>query len=76
MASLTLSVPDEIKKKMSNFKYINWSEVARGAILEKIEILEKMNRLLAKSELTEEEAIRHGRSLKKKQWYKTKDAFN
>ena len=73
MASLTLSIPDEIKKKMSDFKYINWSEVARTAILEKIEMLEKMNRLLANSELSERETVEHGRRLKRKQWSKTKD---
>lgn len=73
MASLTLSIPDEIKKKMSDFRYINWSEVARAAILEKIEMLEKMNRLLANSEISEKETVEYGRRLKEKQWSKTKD---
>ena len=57
MASLTLSIPNEIKKKMADFKYINWSEIARTAILEKIEVLEKMDRLLTQSRLSEKESI-------------------
>jgi len=65
MASLTLSIPNEIKKKMADFKYINWSEIARTAILEKIEVLEKMDRLLTQSRLSEKESIDYGRRLKK-----------
>jgi len=75
MASLTLSIPNEIKKKMAEFKYINWSEIARAAILEKIEVLEKMDRLLAQSRLNEKETIDYGRRLKKKAWARTEKAL-
>ncbi len=46
MASLTLSIPEELREKMREFPEINWSEVARQAILEKAKLLEKMNRML------------------------------
>ncbi|MFA4888978.1 MAG: hypothetical protein WC628_05345 [Candidatus Omnitrophota bacterium] len=72
MASLTLSVPKELKQKMESFRYINWSEVARAAIINKMLLLEKMNKLLSKSALTEEDAIRYGKIIKKRQWDKTK----
>ena len=75
MASLTLSIPNEIKKKMADFKYINWSEIARTAILEKIEVLEKMDRLLTQSRLSEKETIDYGRRLKKKEWARTERAL-
>ncbi len=32
MPNLTLSVPEELKKQMEEFKEINWSEVARESI--------------------------------------------
>ncbi len=72
MSSLTLSVPAELKEKMECFKYINWSEVARGAILNKITILEKMNKLLSHSALTEQDTLEYGRAVNKRIWKKHK----
>ena len=72
MASLTLAISAEIKQKMYKFKYINWAEVAREAIIDKVRLLEKMNKLLAQSNLTEEDTIKYGRMIKKRQWSKTK----
>lgn len=72
MASLTLSIPTDLKHKMEDFKYINWSAIARQAIINKIELLQKMNQLLSKSTLTEEDTIRIGRLIKKRQWAKSK----
>lgn len=56
MASLTLSIPEELREKMREFPEINWSEVARQAITEKARLLEKMNRLLATEGLDQGEA--------------------
>jgi len=72
MSSLTLSIPAEIRQKMRSFKYINWSAVAREAIINKIELLERMNKLLAKSKLTEKETIEYGRLINKQIWKKHK----
>ena len=72
MASLTLAIPTELKRKMAEFKYINWSEVARHSILSKLQLLERMNKLLSKSTLTEEDTIKYGRMIKKRQWARTK----
>ena len=65
MVSITLSVPEEMKSEMDNHPELNWSEVARQAIREKLKILAKMDKLLADSTLTEEEAISLGRQVKK-----------
>ena len=70
MASLTLSVPTELKQKMASFRYINWSEVARAAIINKLQVLERMNKLLSKSALTQEDTIRYGRVINKRIWKK------
>lgn len=68
MASLTLAIPEELKHKMEHLKYVNWSAVARKAITEKVEILEKMDKLLSKSALTEEDTIKYGRTINKSIW--------
>jgi hypothetical protein len=46
-------VDDDLKKRMENHPEINWSEVTRQAIEEKIEALEVMDELTSESELTE-----------------------
>lgn len=61
MTSLTLSISKELKKKMEQFPEINWSEIARQAIIKRIELLEKMDKILSKSTLTEEDTIRLGK---------------
>jgi len=66
MVSLTLSIPTDLKHKMESFKYINWSAVARSAIINKMQLLEKMNKLLSKSALTEEDTIKIGRQINKR----------
>ena len=72
MASLTLAIPMGLKYEMDEFKYINWSEVARAAIIDKVLLLKKMDKLLSKSTLTEEDTVKYGRLIKKRQWAKTK----
>ena len=66
MVSMTLAIPKELKKEMELYPEINWSVVARAAIQRKIAILREMDKLLAKSELTEEDTIRIGRQINKK----------
>jgi hypothetical protein len=46
-------VDDDLKKRMQKHPEINWSEVTRQAIQEKIETLEVMEELTSESELTE-----------------------
>ena len=38
MTTLTLAIPDEMKKRMDSFPEMNWSEVARQAFMQKIEL--------------------------------------
>jgi len=40
MANITLSLPDDIYKKMKKYSEIKWSEVARKAIVDYIKKLE------------------------------------
>jgi predicted transcriptional regulator len=53
MPSITVNVDDDLKERMDKHPEINWSEVTRQAIQEKIEALEVMDELTSESELTE-----------------------
>ena len=53
MPTITVNVDDDLKRRMEKHPEINWSEVTRQAIQEKIESLEVMDKLTSGSELTE-----------------------
>ena len=65
MVSITLSVSAELKKEMERFPEINWSEVARQAIKNKVLMLRKFREFTKKSKLTEEDAIHLGKEVNK-----------
>lgn len=68
MSNLTLSIPIELKGKLERFPEINWSEVARQAFREKLNILEKMQSMLSKSKLSEKTTIVLGQEAKRTAW--------
>jgi hypothetical protein len=53
MPTITVNVDDTLKERMDKHPEINWSEVTRQAIEEKIEALEVMDELTSESDLTE-----------------------
>lgn len=58
MATITLSVPNEIKEKMEEQDWINWSSVARKAFLQTIddvELLKKIQKVRKISEINEKD---------------------
>ena len=55
MPNVTVSVDDSLKDRMDDHPEINWSEVARQAIREKIRDLRVMEELVEGSELTEKD---------------------
>ncbi len=64
MGNITLSVPENIHKEMRQFSEIKWSEVARKAIIEKIEALRLAESLARKSKLTEEDVRAFSKKIK------------
>ena len=64
MTNVTLAVSEDLHMIMRKHKDIKWSEVARQAMWEKARKLELMDTLLAKSPLTEEDALEIGRKIK------------
>ncbi len=66
MPTLTLAIPQEMKQEMDECPEINWSEVARAAIREKLINLGAFKAIVGKSKLTEEEALELSLKLGKK----------
>ena len=65
MGNLTLSMPDDVSADMKRFSDIKWSEVARKAILERIETLKLAEKLAGKSRLTEKDIEEFSKRIKK-----------
>ena len=65
MVSITLAVPEELKKEMDKHPELNWSEIARQAIKQRIIFLKKFEEFAAESTLTEGEAVELGRKVNK-----------
>lgn len=63
MTTMTLAVPEELKKRMDHFPEMNWSQVARQAFNDKIEDLELLMKFKSKSTLTEADAARLGKEV-------------
>ena len=65
MVNITLSVSEELKKKMDLFAEINWSAIAREAIGQRIIMLEKFREFTKNGKFTEEDALQLGRKVNK-----------
>ena len=64
MGNITLSVPDDIHEDMKHFSEIRWSEVARRAIIDKIETLRLAESLAKKSKLSEKDVKEFSKKIK------------
>jgi len=52
---MTLSIPNKIHEEMKKYSEIRWSEVARQAIVKKLNDLKILEEILEKSTLKEED---------------------
>ncbi len=55
MVNMTIAIPQDLHDKMKKHSEIKWSEIARRAIREYVEVIEKLDKLTAKSKLKEED---------------------
>lgn len=55
MPNMTLSIPEDLHKKMKEHTEIRWSEVARKSIKKKVEELEMLDKLTRNSKLTKKD---------------------
>jgi len=68
MPNITLSIPEDLKKKLDSMPEINWSEAMRIFLAKRAKrllLLRKIDNLLENSEFTEEDAERLGELAKK-----------
>ena len=65
MTNMTLAVPEDLHIIMRKHKEIRWSEVAREALWNQAKKLDFMDKILAKSTLTEKDALEIGRKVNK-----------
>ncbi|HLC91372.1 MAG TPA: hypothetical protein VJI15_06425 [Candidatus Nanoarchaeia archaeon] len=56
MATMSVSVEEEMKEKMSRLQEINWSAVARHAFEEKLREVDILKKIASKSKLTAKDA--------------------
>lgn len=65
MPNITLSIPKELHEKMKQMNDLRWSEIARRAIEERVNDLEEMNKIAAKSKLTREDVEELSKKIKR-----------
>ena len=64
MSNITLSIPEDVFKEMKQFSEVKWSEVARKAIIEKLEMLRLSEKLASKSKLTKKDIEEFSKKIK------------
>ncbi len=61
MPNMTLAIPEDLHEAMRKHQEIKWSEVARQALRERVQMLDVMDRMLTNSRLSEKDALKFGR---------------
>ena len=77
MVSITLSVPEDVKKRMDSFPEMNWSGFVRQKIIEKIEALgmnEELLRAFEQEKDIREWAVKLQRKMRKGRYAELKKA--
>lgn len=64
MSNMTLSIPEDTYRDMKHFSEVRWSEVARKAIVDKIETFRLAEKLAEKSRLTQKDVDAFSRKIK------------
>ncbi len=79
MPTLTLAIPQDLKQEMDHCPEINWSEVAREAIRQKLAQLALFKAIVSKSKLSGKEAeefsLEMGRKINKSLHKKLKKMY-
>jgi hypothetical protein len=70
MTNLTLSLPDDLYDEMKKHPEIRWSEVARQALVKKLDDLRRLDALLSGSKLTDQDVNDLAKSVKDGVWTK------
>ncbi len=63
MTNMTFAVPEDLHQIMQKHKEIKWSEVARQALWTQAKKMELLDKMLSKSNFTEEDALSVGKKV-------------
>ncbi len=75
MPNITLSVPDDIYRKMKKYSEIKWSEVVRKAIVDYLRKLEEIPTEISTKELLEELGSDFKKSLDELEFEKATEGY-
>ena len=75
MPTLTLAIPEDLKHEMDSLPEINWSEIARKAISEKAAEFALFKSIVAKSKLSEKDALKLGNKINERLYKEYKKRF-
>ena len=65
MVNITLSIPEELHKKMKIFSEIRWSEVVRKTLEQKVKDMEVIEEIANKSKFTKKDAEEIAKKIKR-----------
>ena len=68
MASITFAIDESLKRRMAQFLWVNWSELAREELIKQVrarEAFERFRKLTEKSRFTEKDADELAEKVKK-----------
>ncbi len=65
MGTVSVSVSEDLREKMKQFTFINWSQVASEAFEKMVKDMETLDSITSKSKLTEQDALEIGRKINK-----------
>ena len=64
MGNITLSVPEDVHAEMRHFSEVKWSEVARKAIIDRLETLKLAESLAKKSKINQSDVEQFSKRIK------------
>jgi len=65
MTNMTLALPEDLRKIMRKHDNVKWASVARDAMWAYARKLEMLDKVLSRSELTEDDVERIGKAVKR-----------
>jgi hypothetical protein len=76
MANITLSIPDDVHTEMKRFSEVRWSEVARKAIIDKVQMLKMTEKIASKTKLTQKDIDEVSQKIKAAVTKRLMDEYN
>jgi len=69
MASVTFSIPNDVKEEMKQLSWVNWSELAKQEVMrqhQRAELFKELEELTKDSKLTDDDCLKLAKFVKKR----------